>query len=158
MKKLLVTALVGTLVLAPVAFAAKGEKQDCKQGGKHGQRSEMKMMKQLDLSAEQKQQVKAIMQAQKQQKQNVEQRSMMHEQRMAIITSASFDKDAAQTLITQQQAMKQSRMLDKLAAQHQVYQLLTPEQQTKYQELVNQKMEKHQQRMEKGGKKGQTSN
>ncbi|MGY5451076.1 Spy/CpxP family protein refolding chaperone [Agarivorans sp. MS3-6] len=154
MKKLLVTALVGALVVAPVAFAAKGEKQ----GGKQDQRAEMHMMKQLDLSAEQKQQVKAIMQAQKKQQPNTEQRAMMHEQRMAIITSATFDKDAAQTLITQQQAMKQSRMLDKLEAQHQVYQLLTPEQQTKYQELVNQKMEKHQQRMEKGGKKGQTSN
>lgn len=150
MKKLLVTALVGALVVAPVAFAAKSNSEGKQRGGHPA----MKMMKQLDLSDEQKAQVKEIMQQHKP-KADQEQRQAMYHQRMEIITAASFDQEAAQALIDIQQAKHQTRMLNMLQAQQQIYQVLTPEQQQKYQELSAKKMEKQQKRMQKGDKKAQ---
>ncbi|WP_163134029.1 Spy/CpxP family protein refolding chaperone [Agarivorans sp. Alg241-V36] len=150
MKKLLVTALVGALVVAPVAFAAKSNSEGKNRGGHPA----MKMMKQLDLSDEQKAQVKEIMQQHKP-KADQEQRQAMYQQRMEIITAASFDQEAAQALIDIQQAKLQTRMLNMLQAQQQIYQVLTPEQQQKYQEISAKKMEKQQKRMQKGDKKAQ---
>ncbi|WP_220719250.1 Spy/CpxP family protein refolding chaperone [Agarivorans litoreus] len=151
MKKLLVTTLVSALVIAPAAFAAKGDKQEGMQRGGH---PAMKMMKQLDLTAEQKAQVKEIMQQHKP-KADPEQRQAMYQQRMEVITAATFDEGAAQALIDIQQAKHQARMMSMLQAQQQIYQLLSPEQQQKYQELSAKKMEKQQKRMQKGDKKAQ---
>ncbi|WP_137674794.1 Spy/CpxP family protein refolding chaperone [Agarivorans sp. Toyoura001] len=153
MKKLLVTTLVGALVIAPVAFAAKGNMQD---GMKRGGHPAMKMMKKLDLTDEQKVQVKDIMQQYKPQGGDKEQHQAMHEQRMAIITSATFDESAAQALIDIQQAKHQTRMLNMLQAQQEIYQVLTPEQQQKYIEMSSKKMEKQQKRMDKASKKAQS--
>lgn len=150
MKKLLVTTLVGALVVAPVAFAAKSSGEGKQRGGHPA----MKMMKQLDLTDEQKAQVKEIMQQHKPQA-NAEQRQAMYQQRMEIITAASFDEGAAQAFIDVQQANHQTRMMNMLQAQQEIYQVLTPEQQQKYQELSAKKMEKQQKRMQKGDKKAQ---
>ncbi len=86
---------------------------------------------------------------------NAEQRQAMYQQRMEIITAASFDEGAAQAFIDVQQANHQTRMMNMLQAQQEIYQVLTPEQQQKYQELSAKKMEKQQKRMQKGDKKAQ---
>lgn len=161
MNKLIVTTLVGSLVLAPLAFAGQGNKGGCMQG--RGEHPAMLMMQELDLTDAQQAQVRDIMQQfrgkgakqQGQQKQQAQRGQAMYQQRMAIISSAKFDEAAAQALIAEQAARHQSMMVNHLHAQQQVYQILTPEQQEKYQQLHADRMEKHQRFMAKGQKKAQ---
>jgi protein CpxP len=164
MNKLIVSALFGSMVFAPLAMAAPGNggKAGCMQG--RGEFPQMQMMQELDLSDAQQAQVRDIMQqyrgkgAMKQQgqpKQQGQRGQAMYQQRMAIISSAKFDEAAAQALIAEQAERHQSMMVNHLHAQQQVYQILTPEQQQKYQQLHADRMEKHQRFMAKGQKKAQ---
>lgn len=164
MNKLIISTLVGSMVLAPLAFAAPGNggKAGCMQG--RGEHPAMRMMQELDLTDAQQAQVKDIMQQyhpkgamqqQGKQKQQGQRGQAMYQQRMAIINSATFDEAAAQALVAEQAARHQAMMVNHLHAQQQIYQILTPEQQEKYQQLHADRMEKHQRFMAKGQKKAQ---
>ncbi|WP_432455768.1 MULTISPECIES: Spy/CpxP family protein refolding chaperone [unclassified Agarivorans] len=157
MKKLLVTTLLGTLILAPAAFAANGNRHDGEGMRDRDGHPRMHLMRELDLTAAQKAQVKEIMQANKPSGETKQrdgeraQRNMMHQQHMAIVTSATFDENAAKNLLKKEQEKHQQRALHMMRSQNAIYQILTPEQQQKFQQLTEQRMEKRGQ-MKKDGK------
>lgn len=167
MNKLIISTLLGSMVFAPLAIAAPGNggKAGCMQG--RDDYPPMRMMQELDLSAAQRAQVRDIMQQfqakgamnQQGQKNQPGQRAQrgqaMYQQRMEIISSAKFDEAAAQALVAEQAARRQGMMVDHLRAQQQIYQILTPEQQQKYQQLHVDRMENHPRFMTKGQKKAQ---
>jgi len=143
MKKLLITATIITLIASPMAMA-KGHGK----GGKHGP---MKILRQLDLSDEQKQQAKTIMQQARDgaEHPSAASREYMYEQHMTLLDSATFDVNAANAFIEQQHQHKKQRQLKMLEVQHQVYQILSSEQQIQYKALTKEMMDK---KMEKRGK------
>ncbi len=69
---------------------------------------------------------------------------MMHQQHMAVITSVKFDENAAKAMIKQErenrEARREQRQLTKLKIQHDIYQILTAEQQQQYQQLMERPM------------------
>jgi len=113
----------------------------------HGhERSGMhKMLRKLDLTEAQKADVKAIVEKYKTQgsdKPSAEARAAHKAEMLSLITHANFDEAKAQEIIATKQEYKAVQMLQHLKMQNEIYQLLTPEQQTKFT-----------QRLEKQGKK-----
>lgn len=51
----------------------------------------------------------------------------------ALMSAATFDEAAAKALIAERQAKGEARALEAMKLQHQMYQLLTPEQKAKFQ-------------------------
>ncbi|WP_051333313.1 Spy/CpxP family protein refolding chaperone [Aliagarivorans marinus] len=149
MKKSITTAVLALSLVVPSAFAAGGQERG------HG--PAMKVFKQLDLSAEQKQQIRDIMQANRpaDREQAKQQRSEMRDaqraQRLALMDAEQFDSEAAQSLIKQRQARQAERELRMLEIQHQIYQVLDDEQQQKFQQLQAEGPQR-------GGKKGRGGN
>lgn len=99
-------------------------------GGMH------KMFRGLELTDEQKAEVKKIFAAHKADREEdapTEQERAAHKAEMlSVITASSFNEAQAKQLLMAQQEKRAQMMLDRLQMQNQIYQLLTPEQQTKY--------------------------
>lgn len=151
------TKTIGTLLLATtlsvagISYAVAGNnqgmknQQDCtmsekgKSGKHHGKMKHKQMgFAQLDLSDQQKQEMKTIMSSSK--KQNKRQKSdserLAHQAEMqALMHSETFDEEKAKALISKKQSKKGERKLAMLKAKHQMFQLLTDEQKVQYTEL-----------------------
>ncbi|QLE87328.1 periplasmic heavy metal sensor [Shewanella sp. Scap07] len=127
------------VMMAPATYANDNGQQksgyhQMERGGHHGNLK--KMFRGLDLTDEQREQVKTIV---KQTREDVKALAVSNEDRqshkadmLALITADGFDEaQAAQLLDTKQQKRQQAGVI-MLKAQNQVYQLLTPEQQEKF--------------------------
>lgn len=113
--------------------------QTCKKGKRHqGPKDGMhKMLRKLDLTDAQKEQVKAVVEkykADRPEKPTEEQRAAHRAEMLTLITGASFDEAKATEMAESKQQMHLQRMLTHLKMQNEIYQLLTPEQQEKFQE------------------------
>ncbi|MCL1142870.1 Spy/CpxP family protein refolding chaperone [Shewanella gaetbuli] len=122
---------------------AKVEKQH--EGKKHHRghkKSSMhKMLRKLDLSDAQKAQVKTIVEkykAQRPEKPSKEERTAHKAEMVSLLTAASFDEVTAQQMISQKQVREAEKMLQHMKMQNEIYQLLTPEQQAKFTERLEQ--------------------
>ncbi|GIU19113.1 Spy/CpxP family protein refolding chaperone [Shewanella sp. MBTL60-007] len=113
----------------------KGER-----GGHHDMR---KMFRGLDLTDEQKTEIKALFTAHrdemKQNRPSKEQRAAQKSQMLDFITSTNFNEDEVRQALAAKQEARQQKAVDMLKLQNQAYQLLTPEQQEKF----KQRFEKH---------------
>jgi len=144
MKKM--TMAVAALVIAVPLSASvlAGGRGDCWSGdgagyGKHGEAMGMMgpMMRDLDLSAEQRDQIRSMMQGQRDlHQQNWEQRSEYRQQMHQLMMADTFDEAAAKKLIEAQTAQHQQQMLERLKLHHQVLGVLTPEQKAEYQQKM----------------------
>ena len=56
---------------------------------------------------------------------------------LALITTASFDEVKATEMVEAKQQMQLQKMLTQMKIQNEIYQLLTPEQQQKFQDKFN---------------------
>ncbi|MGL4473820.1 MAG: Spy/CpxP family protein refolding chaperone [Shewanella sp.] len=99
-----------------------------------------KMFKGLDLSDEQRQQFKQLMEKthsdegkESRQQARAENRQAMH----ALITAPQFDETAAKALLEKQSETRQARAIDNLRVRNQAYNLLTPEQQQQWQQRID---------------------
>ena len=114
-----------------------GNKQAHKQGNKNskkqGKNNQYMGFAKLDLSADQKQKIDAIMENIKTENQKLKLANRASMQ--ALMASETFDTDAARSLITYQQQQKSEKKLAMMKAKHEVLQLLTDEQKTKYSEM-----------------------
>lgn len=144
-KTSLVALVAGSALLAGQLYAAdatdstvKTEQMNKKGDRHHGPKDGMhKMLRKLDLTDAQKEQVKAIVEkykADRPERPTKEQRTAHRTEMLALITGASFDEAKATEMAEAQQQKHLQRMLTQLKMQNEIYQLLTPEQQQKFQE------------------------
>jgi len=105
----------------------------------------VKMLKQVDLTAEQKVSVESIIKEYR----ATTNKNALNEDMMAILKADKFDSKKAQALIASRDSLKQQKQLKRLQMRHDIYQLLTAEQQAKMELLINMEQNKS----FKGGKK-----
>ncbi|OZH95843.1 ATP-independent periplasmic protein-refolding chaperone Spy [Salmonella enterica] len=125
------TLAMGAANLAHAAETTTAAPADAKpmmqHKGKFGPHHDM-MFKNLNLTDAQKQQIRDIMKAQREQMKRppLEERRAMHD----IIASDTFDKAKAQ--ITKMEAQRKANMLAHMETQNKIYNVLTPEQKKQY--------------------------
>ena len=121
------------------------EDGSCKQqGGKHkgkgkgkGKNKQM-MFAKLDLTEQQKTDMKTIMSAQKAEKKGQRSdadRLAQRAEMQALMSAETFDETKAKSLIEAQEAKKSERKLSMLKAKHEMFQLLTDEQKAEFAEM-----------------------
>ena len=131
--------LAGQLYAVDSADAKVKTEQTCKKGNKrHGPQDGMqRMLRKLDLTDAQKEQVNAIVEkykADRPERPTKEQRAAHRTEMLALVTSSSFDEAKATEMAEAQHQKKLQGMLSHLKMQNEIYQLLTPEQQVQFQE------------------------
>ena len=128
------TALMGSAV-----YAGEGQ-QDCqhhmKSEGKSHHGGMRKMYRGLDLTDEQKTEIKSLMKEQKtamkDNRPTKEERQVKKAEFLALITADSFDEAKVQEMMQARQEHSQSKRLSMVKVQNKIYQLLTPEQQEQF--------------------------
>ncbi|EHS7367133.1 ATP-independent periplasmic protein-refolding chaperone [Salmonella enterica] len=127
------TLAMGAANLAHAAETTTAAPADAKpmmqHKGKFGPHHDM-MFKNLNLRDAQKQQIRDIMKAQREQMKRplLEERRAMHD----IIASDTFDKAKAEAQITKMEAQRKANMLAHMETQNKIYNVLTPEQKKQY--------------------------
>ncbi len=127
------TLAMGAANLAHAAETTTAAPADAKpmmqHKGKFGPHHDM-MFKNLNLTDAQKQQIRDIMKAQREQMKRplLEERRAMHD----IIASDTFDKAKAEAQITKMEARRKANMLAHMETQNKIYNVLTPEQKKQY--------------------------
>ena len=104
-------------------------------------------LSQLDLSATQQAQIKAIMEAKHgdrnaERAQHKAERAQMHQQMQALTTASTLNTAALNRLADQQAAKVKQRFIEHAQTQHAIAQVLTPEQRAKLAKLQNERMAK----------------
>jgi protein CpxP len=147
-KKSLVALVASSALLAGQLYAqettsstAKTEQASVKGGKYHGHKGGIhKMLRKLDLTDAQKVQVNVIFdkyKANRPEHPTQEQRAAHKADRLALITTAGFDEVKATEMVEAKQQMQLQKMLTQMKIQNEIYQLLTPEQQQKFQDKFN---------------------
>ena len=118
-----------------------GMKKAMKKGGMRGP------MAQLDLTAEQQAQIKAIMQQKYSGHKNDRtkyqaERAQMHQQMEALTNASTLNTAAVNRLADQQAAKTKQRFIERVQTQHAISQVLTAEQRAKLAKLQAEKMAK----------------
>ncbi|EHX4938543.1 ATP-independent periplasmic protein-refolding chaperone [Salmonella enterica] len=127
------TLAMGAANLAHAAETTTAAPADAKpmmqHKGKFGPHHDM-MFKNLNLTDAQKQQIRDIMKAQREQMKRplLEERRAMHD----IIARDTFDKAKAEAQITKMEAQRKANMLAHMETQNKIYNVLTPEQKKQY--------------------------
>lgn len=127
------TLAMGAANLAHAAETTTAAPADAKpmmqHKGKFGPHHDM-MFKNLNLTDAQKQQIRDIIKAQREQMKRplLEERRAMHD----IIASDTFDKAKAEAQITKMEAQRKANMLVHMETQNKIYNVLTPEQKKQY--------------------------
>ncbi|EBY3738312.1 ATP-independent periplasmic protein-refolding chaperone [Salmonella enterica subsp. enterica serovar Enteritidis] len=127
------TLAMGAANLAHAAETTTAAPEDAKpmmqHKGKFGPHHDM-MFKNLNLTDAQKQQIRDIIKAQREQMKRplLEERRAMHD----IIASDTFDKAKAEAQITKMEAQRKANMLAHMETQNKIYNVLTPEQKKQY--------------------------
>lgn len=138
-------ALVAVSALsAPLVYAGQH-----KHGGSDGYHSMemrghkggmMKMFRGLDLTDQQKTDIKALVKAHKEAMQEKrptdEERLAKRTEMKELITAASFDESRALELIAAKQVKHQQSMVERMKLQNTIYNMLTPEQQAELAEKL----------------------
>ncbi|MGI2261100.1 Spy/CpxP family protein refolding chaperone [Shewanella sp. GXUN23E] len=141
LKSLVLAGVTGAVLLASPVMAGPHDGEGHQHKGGHqmqGKGCDLMghgMFRGLDLTAEQKAQIKAIAKEQRGPN-NQGANSAHHQQMQALITAPQFDKAKASALIEKQQNLRQEMMLKKLESQNKIYNLLTAEQQQKLQQRM----------------------
>ncbi|EAQ1265312.1 ATP-independent periplasmic protein-refolding chaperone [Salmonella enterica] len=138
------TLAMGAANLAHAAETTTAAPADAKpmmqHKGKFGPHHDM-MFKNLNLTDAQKQQIRDIMKAQREQMKRplLEERRAMHD----IIASDTFDKAKAEAQITKMEAQRKANMLAHMETQNKIYNVLTPEQKKQYNANFEKRLTEH---------------
>ncbi len=128
LKILVLPALISAaLVLAQPAFAGHGP-----QGGDGATR----MLKGLDLTDAQREQIRALVAASKAEKPDLAAMQQHHDALQALVKADQFDAAAARLLLEKQQNTMLEQQLERLKLQHEIRALLTDEQKAKLDERM----------------------
>jgi periplasmic protein CpxP/Spy len=146
-KMIAVTAMAMALPMSAYAgHHEAGEKQGHSDTRGH-HHAGMGMLKNLDLTEEQKAKVKEIMSQQKvNMKQAMGERRAHRDDMRALVEADTFDAQKARALIAQQQAAELDMKLAMLKTQHEIYKVLTPAQREKAKAMQAQYKDKRSER------------
>jgi protein CpxP len=167
-KKMILAALVLPLTLgAASTFAASGgDKGSQSNRDECGPRGERKIMKELNLTAEQQTKWREMHLAQREQMKadreaNKEARQAFHKTEVELLLAKDFDEAAAKKLAGQMVEIQAEKRVEMMHKRHDMLNILTPEQKAKFSELqMQEKMQQCQDqgpRHDKGGKGGKGS-
>jgi len=135
------TAMVAALAMALLTGTAIA------QGPHHHGLFGPRMMEKLDLTDAQRAQIKQIHESGKSTLKPLwQQEHQSHQAMMALITSGNFDQAKAQEIANQEAQIHAQLEVQHAQLAAQAYQVLTPEQKTKFNELLaqrHQRMEEH---------------
>lgn len=166
-KKLMIAAVTFPLMLGVASAYASGGHGKWGERG-HGDRQacnggiERGMMRELDLTDDQKQQFKELRnETQTKMRERFEEqfaekakaRRANHEKMQQLILADDFDRVAAMKLAQEQANGKADFMVQKMERQHDMLNILTPEQKEKFVELQQERQQDCQDRMARHGKK-----
>lgn len=134
------TSVNATTDTAPTSSKMQ-HKDGMKKGGMKGP------MSQLDLTATQQAQIKAIMEAKHgdhkaDHAKHKAERMQMHQQMQALTNASTLNTAAVNRLADQQAAKTKQRFIERVQTQHAIAQVLTPEQREKLAKLEAEKMAK----------------
>lgn len=134
------TSVNATTDTAPTSSKMQ-HKDGMKKGGMKGP------MSQLDLTATQQAQIKAIMEAKHgdhkaDHANHKAERMQMHQQMQALTNASTLNTAAVNRLADQQAAKTKQRFIERVQTQHAIAQVLTPEQREKLAKLEAEKMAK----------------
>jgi len=138
-KTILVSITSGLLLISSLNPALAGDKGEWRQNMTGA-------WQQLDLTDQQRQQIRELMQAHRAAKPTAQ-----HEAMQALLDAPQFDEQAARDILAQRAAQREQRQLAGLKLQHEIRQLLTSEQREQLQQLQQQR---HSKRHDKAGKPG----
>ncbi len=153
--KLIATVLATGMVLTTGTAVAGGQQghHNAKFGKHGGVGMHMKMYKNLDLSKQQQAQIKAILDKAKPVKGEHRTNRKAHMQaKRQLIQSANLDEYALNQLAEQTAQQVKQRFIKRVKTQHQIWQILTPQQQQKVLERQKKRMQKHGKRGQHGGR------
>lgn len=138
-KRVLVVMMALPLLVGSVAYADGGHRDGGHYGGKGGSACGMHgAMEQLNLTDEQKAEMKALRQSGKERmyaKGSDDNRKAHHEKVDKLIMAEQFDEAQAQEIADEMASMHSQRIVQRFANQHQMMSILTPEQKEKWLEL-----------------------
>lgn len=134
------TSVNATTDTAPTTSKMQ-HKDGMKKGGMRGP------MSQLDLTATQQAQIKAIMEAKHgnrkaERAQSKAERAQMHQQLQALTNASTLNTAALNRLADQQAAKIKQRFIERVQTQHAISQVLTAEQRAKMEQLRSERQEK----------------
>lgn len=147
-KKTLVMAIALPLALGSASALAYGGGKS-HHGGKGGcgmMDGGKKMFRALDLTSEQKTQMKELRESHREQRQANddvrEARKASHQQMQQLLLAENFDEAAIRQLAQQMSEQQLDRRVAMLKNRHEMLNILTPEQKTKLQQLQSERMAK----------------
>ena len=146
-KRIIVIASIAVLVIGATIFAVAQGPEAMKRMhgyGPHGHGDMLEhMSRELNLTDEQKQQVKAIMESVESSAQGIHAKlEETHKQLEAATANGQFDEAQVRTLANQQAQLEADMMVEHLRAKAKVFAILTPEQRVKAEEM-HQRMGPH---------------
>ncbi|ABV34893.1 protein of unknown function, Spy-related [Shewanella sediminis HAW-EB3] len=159
----LLAIVAGTALLTTSVYAE--QQTGCQDSGYHmkgdrmghhngGMKSAMKkMFRGLDLTDEQRTEIKTLMKAQKDSMQGSrptsDERQAHKTEMLALITADSFDESQVKLLMQQKHEKRQDKAVGMLKVQNEIYKLLTPEQQVKFKENFEKGHSRHERKGER---------
>lgn len=109
-----------------------------------------KMHEQLNLTPDQQAKIKQIKdQARTNMQENHQAMKELNSKMRALIESERLDAAELDRVVDQKTALKAAKMKNKIMVKNQIYNLLTPEQKTKYSQMLEQKQQKYEKKYEK---------
>ena len=128
--------------LATVATAAIAHQHD----GDHRSRQIERLTDKLDLSTQQSEQVAQLLgtlKIKRPSRDEIQDKRQQHQAKLKTLMMApQFNEQAVIGEMEQRSAKMQQKMIAKMSVQHQIFQLLTPEQQEKYLKIIEHRMGK----------------
>ena len=107
------------------------------------------MTKELNLTTDQQNQIKSIMQAEKTKTRPLMQQMRQNEQQQNAAINGNFDEAQARAFASKQAQIMSDLIVERQRAKSQIYAVLTPEQRQKAQQLLQERQQKMQQRRQK---------
>ncbi len=150
MKKITIGLLMTALVALGTVFAfgqQSGDNNGKRMRGHHGKRGAFKMMKQLDLTDAQKEQMKAIRRAGRESTKSLRESLKANRQQLQQVTAnGQFNEAQVQAIAAQQSGIMAQLLVEKTRVKSQIYQILTAEQKAKVEEMKTKMQERRQNR------------
>ncbi len=137
-------AIVASTALLTASVYAE-QQTGCQESGYHMKSDRMghhegmkKMFRGLDLTDEQRTEIKTLMKAQKESMRDSrptsDERQTHKAEMLALITADSFDESQVKLLMQKKHEKRQDKAVGMLKVQNEIYKLLTPEQQVQFKE------------------------
>ncbi len=143
--------VVGAGLMAGIAFAQKGGHMHRMHGGFMGGPGFGLPLHQLNLTDEQRAQIKQIFQSEKPAiKPLMQQEMQSRQQLMQLITSGNFDQAKATAIATQAAQTHIQMQVEHAKIASQIYQLLNTEQKAKVADIMAKRQQRMQEHLEKG--------